>query len=613
MVHSETFNDYEDKKISTTSATFGLLRKELISNLGTKRAKAFLLRYGWNLGVANAREVLKNPTDLEAMLSKGGALHLQTGQISKMVSERTLETDENGEVVRIYATGKWLDSFEVKEHIKNHGISNHPVCHTLAGLGSGYTSMITKRRVFLKEVKCRAMGHDECCYEMRLEEEWQDDPEMLEEIKLYNESSFIDELNFTYEQLLDQKNYIERVSTFHDTLTTKLSEGYSIEELVQTVSKTLEIPVTIEDLNFQARVFEGIEQEQYDKLNEDFSNFITRTSSGKIQSASYNKTFIVRGKLHSRLVTPILVQRETIGYMTFIYTDNMNDIENDMMFIQRAANAAAIYFLTEKTSLEAVENIKGYFFEQLLLKQYSSQSNVIYRGYYMGIDLNEPFYIATLQITSDQRDTTNIEFQDQVIQSITRYLELQSYQILITQFENQIVLLLPKVHDLLFKLENILNHLHNRIRHTQFRIGISNETESIDQITDSLEESQIVLRINNQDSIVLFENANMIGTLINTKNMSTIRRKAQKELKPILQLKKVKRDELLKTMYVFLMNGGNLQQSISDLSLSMSGLMYRVTNIEKLLNKELRNPTTAYELLLMLDALKILGDIDVSN
>lgn len=612
MIQANTSNHYEDKKISTTSATFGLLRKELISNLGIKRAKAFLLRYGWNLGVANAKEVLQNPTTLEEMLSKGGELHLQTGQISKMVSDRKLETDEYGNVAYIYATGKWIDSFEVKEHLKNHGLSDHPVCHTLAGLGSGFTSLITKRKVFLKEVKCRAMGHDECCYEMRLEEEWQDDPDMLEEIKLYNESSFIDELNFTYEQLLEQKNYIEKVSTFHDSLTTKLSEGYSIEELIQTVSQTLGLPVTIKDLNFQARLFKGIDHETYELLNEDFLNCMTRTRSGKIQSAAYNKTFIIRGKMHNRLVTPIVVQNQTIGYMTFIYVDKTVGLEKDMMFLQRAANAAAICFLSEKTSLEAVENIKGFFLEQLLLKQYSSQSSVIYRGYYMGIDLKEPFYIATLQLSSNMRDTTNIEFHDEVIQSISRYLEMQSYSILITQFEKQIVMLLPKVEDFKFKLENILQHLKNQFRHTEFRIGISNESDSIDTIIESLEESQIVLRINNQDSIIFFENANIIGTLINSKNMSTIRRKAQKELQPILQLKEAKRDELLKTMYVFLMNGGNLQQSISDLSLSMSGLMYRISKIEKLLDKELRNPVAAYELLLMLDALKILGDIDVS-
>lgn len=612
MVHSDTFNQYEDKKMSTTSATFGLLRKELINNLGMKRAKAFLLRYGWNLGVANAKEVLQNPTNIEEMLSKGGILHLQAGQISKVVCERTLETDENGEVRYIFATGKWIDSFEVKEHLKNQGLSNHPVCHTLTGLGSGFTSMITKRKVFLKEVKCRAMGHDECCYEMRLEEEWQDDPEMIEEIKLYNESCFIDELNFTYEQLLHQKHYIEKVSTFHDTLTTKLYESHSIEEVIRTISQTLEIPVTIEDLNFQARLYVGIEEDTYEELNADFLSFIQRTRSGKIQSVAYDNTFIVQGKLHNRLVSPINIQNQTIGYMSFIYTDKSIELEKDIMFLQRSANSAANYFLTERASIKGVENIKGYFLEQLLLKLYSCESSVIYRGYYMGVDLKEPFYIASLQLSSDERDTTNVEFQDQVIQSITRYLDMQSYQILITQFEKQIVMLLPKVDELNFKLLNMMNFLKSQFGYANFRIGLSNESESVDNITEGLEESQIVLRINNQDPIVFFENANIIGTLINSKNMSTIRRKAQKELQPILQLKEVKRDELLKTMYVFLINGGNLQQSISDLSLSMSGLMYRISKIEKLLNKELRNPIAAYELLLMLDSLKILGDINVS-
>ncbi|MDM5333309.1 XylR N-terminal domain-containing protein [Ureibacillus composti] len=611
MLQSETFEHYEDKTISTTSATFGLLRKELISNLGMKRAKAFLLRYGWNLGVAHAKEVLKNPTKLEDMLNKGGELHLQTGQISKMISERTLEIGENGEVIYIYATGKWLDSFEVKEHIKNHGISDHPVCHTLAGLGSGYTSMILKRKVFLKEIKCRAMGHEDCVYEMRLEEEWHDHPEMLEEIKLYNESSFIDELNYTYEQLLEQKNYIEKVSTFHDTLTTKLSEGQSIEELVRTVSETLHLPVTVEDLNFQARIYEGFTEGEYEKLNEDFLNSLSRTRSGKIQSVTYNKTFIIRGQYHNRLVTPITVQKQIIGYFTFIYKDKTIELENDMKFIQRAASSAALYFLNEKTSIEAVENMKGYFFEQLLLKQYASESGVIYRGYYMGIDLKEPYYIATLNCSSNQRDTSSMEFYDQIIQSITRYLEMQSFNILITEFNKQIVMLLPKVQDLSFILGNILSHLNNQFRIVNFRIGLSNVSDTIEHITESLEESQIALRINNDDQVVYFENASIVGTLINSKNMMTIRRKAEKELQPILQLKEAKRDELLKTMYVFLLNGGNLQQSISDLSLSMSGLMYRVSKIEKLLNKELRNPIVAYELLLMLDALKILGDIEV--
>ncbi|MDN7240912.1 helix-turn-helix domain-containing protein [Planococcus sp. N028] len=606
----ETFDHSEDKKISTTSATFGLLRKELIENLGVRRAKSFLLRYGWNLGKAHAKDVLKGGGSVEQMLEKAGALHYETGQISGLVSERHVKLDEHGEVASISASGEWLDSFEVAEHVKNHGISDCPVCHTLTGFGSGFTSTITGRSIFIREVECRGKGDASCRFEMKLEEDW-DDVEMKEEIQLYQESRFIDELNYTYEQLLEQKNFIEKASTFHDTLTSRLSDGDSIEEMIGTIYDTLNIPVSIEDLNFHPRVYRGIDEIQYNTFSEDFLNSINKTKSGKILYSSYDKTFVVQGKSHKRLVTPIIVQKKPIGYITFFYLDKDAEAEKETMFIQRAATSAALFFLNEKTSLEAVENIKAYFFEQLLLKQYSSIPSIVYRGYYMGIDLKEPFFIASLKCTSEHLDASKVELLDQIIHSITRYLEMQSYKILITEYEGSIVMLLPKVDRLNYMLDNILKHLSHEHRHLAFQVGMSSQHDTIETIEEGLEESRVALRLNKGDKIASFEEVSIIGSLINSKNMLTIRRIAKKELNPILELKEHKRDELLNTLYVFLLNGGNLQQSISDLSLSMSGLMYRISRIEKLLNKELRNPAVAYELLLMLDALRILGDIDV--
>ena len=47
----------KDKTILTTSATFGQLRKELIKNLGVKRAKGFLLRNGWHLAESHTQRI----------------------------------------------------------------------------------------------------------------------------------------------------------------------------------------------------------------------------------------------------------------------------------------------------------------------------------------------------------------------------------------------------------------------------------------------------------------------------------------------------------------------------------------------------------------------------
>ena len=58
-------------------------------------------------------------------------------------------------------------------------------------------------------------------------------------------------------------------------------------------------------------------------------------------------------------------------------------------------------------------------------------------------------------------------------------------------------------------------------------------------------------------------------------------------------------------------NGGKLQQTMDDLSLSMSGLTYRVNKIEKMIRKDLRDPSQSYQLLLILDSLIALGELDL--
>ena len=80
---------------------------------------------------------------------------------------------------------------------------------------------------------------------------------------------------------------------------------------------------------------------------------------------------------------------------------------------------------------------------------------------------------------------------------------------------------------------------------------------------------------------------------------------------PILSLKQNKKDEFLKTLYTFLGNGGNLQQTMQDLNLSMSGLVYRIQKIEELLNRNLRDSKNSFELILLLESLIVLGEIEV--
>lgn len=604
---NQSFDLLRDKRILTSSATFGLLRKELITNLGSERAKGFLLRYGWHLGESHVMELMVEEKNIIKLLDKASLVHLETGQISGITTERRFNITDEQEVKEIYATGTWFDSFEAKEHLKNHGKSKNPVCHTLTGYASGYMTKACKRNIYVKEITCMAMGDKECTFEMKVEEEW--DSKMQVEIKHYEDTHIIDELKYTYEQLLEQRNNVERISTFHNTLTQKILDGATLEQITSTVYDLLEIPLSIEDLSFKPKVYKGINSDAYAILNEDLRNCLIHVNKGRKYFLRYDKTFEIRASKHNRIITPIIIQKQIIGYITFISANGEKFREQEISFLERAASVVSLCFLNEKTSLEAFENMKGYFLEQLLLNQYTSKTSVIYRGYYVGIHLDEPFYIARLICEGHESERITEEKYQQVMKGIIQYLEMQGYKILICQIEGSIVMLLPRVDDFENKLENVIKHLNSIFPKLPYRIGLSNVTDDIEMIKESLDEADIVLRMN-KGALVKFEEMSIIGTLINSKNMQSIRRLALEELQPIFQMKKQKQQELFKTLYVFLGNGGNLQQSMKELSLSMSGLMYRISRLEEFLKKDLRNPKEAYDLWIMLDALKVLGDID---
>jgi DNA-binding PucR family transcriptional regulator len=160
-------------------------------------------------------------------------------------------------------------------------------------------------------------------------------------------------------------------------------------------------------------------------------------------------------------------------------------------------------------------------------------------------------------------------------------------------------------------MERILKHIETTHPYYKYKIGISDKSEDIEHVLDNLDESFITLRMSTEKKIIHFKDLGIVGILINSKNVSGIKKIAKQELGPIYLLSEVKMKELLKTLYVFLANGGKLQQTMDDLSLSMSGLMYRINKIEKLIKKDLRDSSQSYQLLLILDSLLALGELEI--
>lgn len=606
-----THSNNVDKHLFSTTGTFGLLRKELIEHLGLEHAKVFLRRHGWNLGVTHAKEVEQQPLSLREKLDSASGYHLNSGQITDVISDRILEFNEDGTVHYMYAKGIWINSYEVSEHMKHFGKSSSCICHTLAGYASGYTTHLTKKDVYIVEVSCKARGDDDCAFEMRMLEEW--DAVTQKELQKTHQVRMIDELNQTYEQLFLEKQQLEKVSSFHNDLTVGISQGMNIDQIIETIHENLNVPVIIQDLNFNTHNYVGLTEEELEKIKLDFSQQMPQTRSGKILIQPIEPLHSIRidCSKHIRLISPITVQKQIIGYISFLYDYSTPPTKEDIGFLERSATSTALCFLNEQSGLEAMENIKAYFFEQLLQNQYTSKNNIISRSYFLHINLKEDFYIGNLRITKKGTPIEDLLIIQKVMQSFITFLEMNQTNIFITEFQDEVIFLFPKTDDTHNIFKNILKHLNRIYKTLEFRIGLSHLINDIDLIPEANRQAISSVNIDKKSDIVYFENTNIMGSVINQSNTKIIVQLAEKELAPILSLKPTKKDEFLKTLYAFLNNNGNLQQTMLDLNLSMSGLVYRIQKLEELLNKDLRSPTHSFELMLLMKSLIILGEIEV--
>ena len=148
---------------------------------------------------------------------------------------------------------------------------------------------------------------------------------------------------------------------------------------------------------------------------------------------------------------------------------------------------------------------------------------------------------------------------------------------------------------------------------SDFYLGISKRTQSILGAKHAYKQAIGAIRmITSKTKVIYYDSLGVIGALLNEKNEEEVRTMA-KSLLGHLELDCQKSIELITTLYSFLINGGNLEKTAEELSLSISGLRYRVHKIEEILQTDIRNPVVSCQLLLAIQGLILLGDLGINN
>lgn len=595
-----------ERSVLISTAAFGVLQRDLIENIGINRMKAFFFRYGWHLGIEDAKEIAKKQSlSMVEKIEYGPIIHALRGHAKSRITEQDFEM-ENGKIKIFRYQGVWEESFEAIQHIRNFGKKDSPVCYTLTGYASGYVSSLLGEKVFFKEHQCAGTGAPYCIWEGRLLAEWQE--EANEQLYYSKELPILKELEQTNERLVVEKNNMAMVTKIHTQLTAELIKGNNIDAILEIVFQQIKQPVVVEDVHFQVLGLKGITTEMYEPLKKDFKIY------SKKNNQIINAT-VVHLDNGTRLVTPIFLQEKIIGYCSFLYDQKkfFSTYEIDSMIIGRVSSICSMLIINERTKLESMERIKGHFLEEIIGGKYQDQQEIMKKAGYIQLNLSGDYHIVWISYNfTNRKEEMGLTLHHHTFEATSSYFTEMGINVLICQRTDSLILLIPEnqlnrkeIQDV---IHSLLSYLKRKVKNTIFLAGISSMNSNIIEAVAAVEEARSAARLSTRETpITAFSDLGIIGVLINEQNESAVRKIIRVTLGNLCVNQDQNKIELQETLYNFLINGGNLELTAEHLALSVSGLRYRLNKIMEILGRrDLREPEVQFQMLLALKAQKIM-------
>ena len=580
----------------------GILQRDLIKNIGIDRMKSFFFNYGWSLGEEDAKNIVDNDSlSFKEKIMYAPQYHSAQGHVKTQIFEQDLEFDDNGKIVSFKYTGKWEKSYEAEQHIHNLGQSASPVCFTLTGYASGSVSALLGEKVLFKEVQCEGQGAPCCLWEGRLLSDWEQEAE--EQLFYYKEFPILKELEQTNEKLMIEKNNLSMVTKLHMDLTDEIIKGNDLDTILEIVNERIQKPVVAEDIHHQIHSIAGFTPDFHKPLKNDFIQYLQNNSA-------IIKTTVIHSEDVTRLVSPIFVQAKLVGYCSFFYKGSkITPNEIDFMLIGRVASICSMFLFHEKAKVESVERIKGHFLEEIISGL--SQQEIMKKAVFLQVDLSGEYYAIFLQYSLKSSAQQNeLTFHVQIFETVSNYFLEKNINLLMGQRHDSLLILLP-INQLNKKktehiISGLLSYTRKKVRNSQVLAGISSKYSQIVDAKEAFEEARTAVRLSTkEDPVTTFNELGILGVLINEDNKQAIRKIIKMTLGCLYENINQSKIELIETLYNFLVNGGNLEQTAQNLTLSISGLRYRLNKITNLLDCELRDPELQFQLLLSIKALKI--------
>jgi sugar diacid utilization regulator len=610
----------EDFQMTITSAeAWGVLRKDLITALGVQRAKRFLLRYGWNCGVQEAR-MLKNSIqwsdDLEWLIA-GSKMHQLSGRVFSYPEK--FEVDMKTGVFNV--EGFWLDSYEVKQHLKYFSLDHEPICYYLCGYASGYTSECMGKKIIFKEQHCKGKGDDYCSYIGKTAEAWGD--EIAEELLYYEDEDMSGELDHMYRRVEQQKERFKIGYTLSRNLTQAMLQGKGLQTFAELLGQSLHCPVIIENHLFERLAVYGELPGTEECMTA--RHLDNQQVKGMIEENQMIVTSI-KDRTFKLLIAPIIIKSNIFGFIIIAPEQENEEFHKDLL--ERVTTVSALYIQNERTAIETEQRLNGEMLEQLLNNKEIDVREIYNRFLYLGYDLSESCYVVHVEISLEEQQKKHspssyeyLKTRDKIVNLFYRYSETHNTNILLSTKLNSIQMVIPRkmIEAEGITIKNFAERMLKQIEKRNFPIyiGVSNATQNISQFYKMSEEAKKTVEIakmrSKSSTVMLSSELGHLTLFLNARSPEELEDFAIDKLSPIISYDERKNAELVQTLYYYSQNEFNLRKTAREMNVSITGMRYRIEKIEELLEIDLSLSNNRFEIQAALQILMVIGKLKLQG
>ncbi|MDD4169405.1 MAG: XylR N-terminal domain-containing protein [Desulfotomaculaceae bacterium] len=613
----------------------GILRKNLIINLGTEQAKRLIISYSFACGYHDAESTMHDFSlkDKNESYQLGTLLHTFIGMVHATPLEIHLNKDKTKCI-----EGIWYDSYEAENHIKHFGPATEPVCWSLAGYASGIMSALWGELTIIKEVACIAKGDPYCRYIGKTMAHWGD--EILPDLHYYQGTNLGETLEQSHdnENISEQNTALKQSIVIHEQINRMVLDGDNLLAIASKVSQIIGGTIFVEDQSFRPVAYfsptmatgKDLPAQGDCSTRDIFNNWSHNLlASTLIQE---KRTIILSAetskKPFARLISPIVIGQDLLGYVSFFKTSG-KFTWLDRVTLERAAAVFALKMRQTRTVAETEARLKVDLVEDLIKGNFDSETSIIEKASCLGYNLNQPHNLLIINVDKFKTlidlfggvEKQLLRFKNLLCNTVNLALDACSLHGTVTAKGNNVIVITELDPNATCTSTDLAHAIQERVRQRFLKqkitvsIGIGRTCHTPSDFELSYQEARraltIIKGLNQTDTVVSYDNLGIYGLLFYNTNQQNLLDFMKKQLGKLLEYDAKYQSQLVETLHLYFRHDGNIKDAADAAAVTPSGFKYRLGKISEVGSFNLKESDKRFDLQMALKIWCILeGDRD---